>query len=375
MKHFPPNHRLIICTEYFTSGGKNYMNKKKALMGLFLSIIAASQVACSNQGIDKAAKVSNEAGIVEDDSKGNDRDLEREIDNQDLLAEDAVERVADHDTQANNMEKSDGAKADIDDEAIMKSYREQINTEDSKISDIMSYLEKNISLVSKGNASTMLLLLEELQVKKRTVLEEKFLPEEIQIGFWEAYQKGVDYTKPEALEEEVLKNLVQETVEYGYKLEQAEGFVFPVIDYTLYDRFTTYATPDIADYFKIMAEQSEKPYAKDAALVIGWEDLINRALSTEEFLKNHPSSNKAADIEVLHQWYSRATFFGLNNTPLFDYETKIMVDEAKEVYQKYQKEDRDSEYLTKLEGFMEVLAENNFKLTAEVEEYRNNLIK
>ncbi len=349
------------------------MNKKIVLMGLSLSIIAVSQVACSKQGIDKAAEV--EVGTVETDNNEKNDELETEFKGQEEQAVDDVETVADQDTQSEDRAKSDGSKADIDEEGIMKSYRELIEAKDCKISDILMYIRENISVVSKENATTMLLLLEEQQVKNRMILEEKFLPEEIQIGFFEAYQQGADYTKPEAIEEETLKELVQETVENGYKLEQTEGFVFPVIDYTQYKTFATYVTPDLADYFEIMAEESEKPFAKDAALVIGWEDAINRALSTEEYLKNYSGSNKATDVEVLHQRYLSATFLGLNNTPLFDYGTKIMVNEAKEVYQKYQKEERESEYLTKLKEFMELVAKNNFKLTAQVDEYRNNLIK
>ena len=64
--------------------------------------------------------------------------------------------------------------------------------------------------------------------------------------------------------------------------------------------------------------------------------------------------------------------YGLNNTPLFSYDTKTMNPEAKEVYIKAVKDNADSELIKFLGGYMEILEKSDYKLSEEADKFRKN---
>src|SRR5690554_6132018 len=106
---------------------------------------------------------------------------------------------------------------------------------------------------------------------------------------YKIYQNGFDLNKINDINEinkildQELKELLIETRNSGYKVETAEGMFFPIIDYQFYKQFTSYLSNDMENYIKIMSVESKEVPAKDAALVIGWDEILNRALSQEEF--------------------------------------------------------------------------------------------
>jgi len=73
-----------------------------------------------------------------------------------------------------------------------------------------------------------------------------------------------------------------------------------------------------------MAEESNNPPAKDAALVVGWDEVLKRALNQEKFIKRYEDSAKVGKVKELYRKYLTFTLFGLNNTPLFEYNSKVM---------------------------------------------------
>ena len=336
------------------------MKVKFVLFGLSLGIVAASQIACSNQGVNNAFQ-----GVKQENSQ-------TAVSTEGIEQEDILSPSLEEDT-GQNATSENGNKDD--NEAIMAEFIELTSDENVKIADVIDFIQKNVDTVSKENASTMLLNLEELQIAYRTVLEEKYFSQEIQAGFIEMLLDGIDYTNPENIEDEGQKSLVQETRSHGFTIDQAEGTVFPIIDYTIYEDFRTYATEDIADYFHIMAIESAKPFAKDAALMIEWDKVIDRLLQAESFITKFDSSSKAEEIASLYRRYERIALLGLDNTPLFDYDGNTMKEEAKEAYEKAIATSEGSAFLEELKNYMDVIAENDYKLTKEVIEFRDNLIK
>ncbi|MHB1043552.1 MAG: hypothetical protein ACYC0Q_12040 [Eubacteriales bacterium] len=129
------------------------------------------------------------------------------------------------------------------------------------------------------------------------------------------------------------------------------------------------------NYIDIMAEESNKVPAKDAALVIGWDEVLKRALNQENFINNHKDSVKANEIKQLYKKYVTFTLYGLNNTPLFRYDSKTLDPKAREVYLNAVNNAGNSEFLKTLGGFLDLVKNNNYKLTNEVEEYRGNVSK
>lgn len=248
--------------------------------------------------------------------------------------------------------------------------------ENSGITDVIKFIDSNISVVSRENSSVMVNELENLQKKNLKALEDKFNKEEsIQSSLSKIYKSDTNFSTIDKIEDAKIKALLTETLDSGYKVETAEGMFFPVINYEFYKKYSTYVTKDFKDYIDIMAVESNKVPAKDAALVISWDDIVKRALTHEQFISKHKDSVKLQDIKNLYNKYISFSLFGLNNTPLFAYETKEMVPEAKKAFSLTSVSSISSEYYKILGDYMQLLQKNNYKLTDEVDKYRKDTMQ
>ncbi|NEU29254.1 hypothetical protein GN156_00450 [bacterium LRH843] len=251
---------------------------------------------------------------------------------------------------------------------IMEDFQSLIN-ENASLTGVAEYIDTTISSVSKENASIMMKIFEEMQKGFLPILEEKYFPDLIQ-------KKLVDSNgKAEKGNDEELSALLTKTVDSGFKVETAEGMYFPIIDYGFYKKYYAYVTPDYQDYIDIMAIESNKVPAKDAALVISWEEVLERAIRQENFITNHPNSEKMDEINELYEKYLVFALYGLNNTPLFEYDTNTLRPEAKADYMKVIENNGDLKTAEIVQDFLAIVQKHDDILTDEVEEFRSEYRK
>ncbi len=256
-------------------------------------------------------------------------------------------------------------------EQVMSDFN-NLMANNPEINEVIQFMEDNISNVSPQNVSVMILALEDLQVNHLPTFEENFTSsEDLQVKLRDLF-KG-DTSNIENIADTDIKTLLEETKNSGYKIETAEGFYFPIIDYQFYKTFSAKATEEIQNYIEIMAVESNQVPAKDAALMISWNEIVDRALEQEAFLKQYPDSERLNEVTELYKRYEMFTFFGLNNTPLFSYDTKKIDPEAKAVYLDAISREIESDYTEMLNSFLEILAKNNDSLTDEVDAFRKEL--
>ncbi|MEW6697350.1 MAG: YjgB family protein [Bacillota bacterium] len=253
---------------------------------------------------------------------------------------------------------------------IMSDFR-TLTEKSPSVEEVANFINNNIANVSKEDASKMVNEFEKIQKKNFPQIESMFAKDDIQNKINSEYKA---ITTQSDIKDNELKELLARTKNSGYKVETAEGFFFPIIDYGFYKKFSSYVTPDMKDYIDIMAEESDKVPAKDAALVIGWDEVLERALNQEKFINTYKDSVKANDIMQLYKKYVTFALYGLNNTPLFSYDTKTLAPKAREVYLNAVTNAGDSEFLMTLGGFLDLVRNNNYKLTNEAEKYRENVI-
>jgi hypothetical protein len=279
------------------------------------------------------------------------------------------------DNGSKDAEKNKPVVQEDSQEKIMADLNDLLESK-PKADAMIQFIDKNIANVSKENASVMMMAFEEIQKSNLPALEEKYFNgETVQSKLAETYMSGFDITKFEDIQDEELKSLLMETKDTGYKVETAEGTFFPIINYEFYKKFSGYVSEDIKDYIDIMTVESNNVPAKDAALVIGWDEIIERALTQERFMKNHGNSAKAEEVEQLQKKYYAFMMYGANNTPLFSYETKTMVPDAKAAYENALKNKDDSETIKMLDNYMDVLDKTDYKLSDEAEKFRKDAVE
>ncbi|MDD4599963.1 hypothetical protein SDC9_13824 [bioreactor metagenome] len=258
-------------------------------------------------------------------------------------------------------------------QAIMDNYNTLLQKGDVSIPEIINFIDVNLSAVSQLNGSTMIIGLEKVQYDRLPKMQDKFSDEAVQKIVAKGYQNGVDYVN--SIQNKQVKDLLLETKNSGYKIETAEGMFFPVIDYSFYKKYHANMTGDIAAFFDIMAVESDKTPIKDAALIISWAEILKRAQAQEQFIKDYSNSAKVEDMRQQLRRYATFAMYGGNNTPLFSYETKQIVPEAKKVYLETKFDETNGSFSKAMLGYLEVLKKNNYRLTNEVQEYRNKVVE
>jgi hypothetical protein len=272
-----------------------------------------------------------------------------------------------------NEQSQQQIEAQNKEKAVMDNYNALLQTTDVTIPEIIKFIDGNITVVSKPNASAMIIGLEKVQNDKLNKTQEQFDNEAVQKVVMKGYKVGLDDGYINSIQNQQVKDLLLATKNSGYKIETAEGMYYPVIDYSFYKKYRSNVTSDIAAFIDIMAVESDKTPIKDAALVISWEEILKRAQAQERFIKEYSSSAKIEDMRCQLKRYAVFAMYGGNNTPLFSYDTKQMNHEAKETYLETAFDANNGSFSKAMIGYLEVLQKNDYKLTSEVQEYRNKV--
>ena len=266
-------------------------------------------------------------------------------------------------TEPQNQQSSQAA-------SVMEDFQ-ALTQKEPNIEAIAKFMGDNISQVTKENATEMVLQLEKVQQKQLPQFEELFIQEGLEEKMAKEYKTIIE--NPEGITDAEVKDLISKTQKSGYRVETAEGMFFPIIDYAFYEKYLSYVTEDIREYLEIMAVESAKVPAKDAALVIGWDEVIKRAVQQEKFMDQYPTSVKVEEVKELYKRYLTFTLYGLNNTPLFSYENNIIDSDAKAAYLQATQDIGNSKYLQTVAEYLEVINKNDDSLSPEVKQYRDEV--
>lgn len=233
-----------------------------------------------------------------------------------------------------------------------------------------AYLTNRITQVTSHHLTLMVLQLENARLKSLTALTDRMLVPNVQDKMMKIYQWNDTFTGlMKRTQDTSLQSLLKEARDSGYKLVMIEGSLYPIMNYSAFQKYNTNLKPDISSYMNIMAAETKKIPAEDGGLLIGYQEILLRARNQELFLELYPTSNRVKQVQNLLDSYTMYTFYGLNNTPLFDYETNKMVPNAQKGYTAVIQRlaTTDSPFLDKLAAFMDVVREAKYEKTTAVE--------
>ena len=241
--------------------------------------------------------------------------------------------------------------------------------------DLLAYIKKNISRVSEEQATNLVLKLEQLQADDLPEMTDRYSKaDQAELLMEGVYDFDSGEIKMDSIKNENLRGVLTDAEKNGYKTETAEADFFPVIDYGIYESFGEKLPEDMKSYYSLMAVESRKAPAKDGGLVIGWDEVFKRAAAQESFVQTFSQSQKLDKVKELYRKYINFIFDGSNlpNTKHFAYDTKIMEPRMKESIIKAAENGGNTPLEKMTAEYLKVLKKNNYKLTAEVEQFRKN---
>ncbi|MFF2907863.1 hypothetical protein [Paenibacillus sp. NPDC057934] len=262
--------------------------------------------------------------------------------------------------------------------AVYKQFEKYVKNPDS-LAQARNYLINHIKDVNVWYATVMTLHLENAQVVELPIFSEKMYGEKVQTAIRAAARpKELTYSGllSKIIDPSVRAVLI-EGRDNGYKLDSSEGMYYPVMHYEGFKIFKPFIQKDIAEYIDLMAVESNQPMTRDGGIVIGWDQVISRALSKEAFVKTYPASNRKEAVK-LNLSLSRV-FFGASNTPAYDGEVgepPKLNPKLRAAYETALNNGPDSsELLQTIAKLLELLGSSNDELTPEVQQFLDKHVK
>lgn len=159
--------------------------------------------------------------------------------------------------------------------------------------------------------------------------------------------------------EEIKKHLIN-NINLGFKLNMSEGMYYYLVDYQKFlNLFKENILNEYMDYLEIMAFNSNQPFMEDGSLLISQEELIERILYIESFKMIYPYSDLLVETQELYTNHINVYFFGDLHNPNFDYNTKIMKEEALERFKEVSNKLEHTGFSYIINDFVLWLEENN----------------
>lgn len=155
----------------------------------------------------------------------------------------------------------------------------------------------------------------------------------------------------------------------GFKFVSGEGGDYPVIDYRFIDAYSGQVSQEVKDFAGFMALNSDEPWAMDAGIIIPIRDLADRVAQAEQFIVSYPVSVIKDKVLIQYEYYLRAFLAGLDNTPLFPYETYKADPEFLEAYDYFIDTYPDLAAAETVAGFQAELEQMNYTAPYTYSEY------
>ncbi|MCY6959245.1 hypothetical protein [Clostridium brassicae] len=259
---------------------------------------------------------------------------------------------------------------------IMNDFNLLLNNKSSSEKEVINFVDVNIKKVSKVNASKLVIGIEDIQNKNYNKVLENCFKGNIQNKFIKEFKnkKSIDNYDIKNIKDPQLKRYLSMLTEMGYKIVSSEGQYFPIQNYEWIKKYNSYITEDIKEYISLKSIESTSPSVTDSSLIISWDEIFNRAIQCENFLKKYSYSNKLDDIKNQYVFYVTCYLYGQDNTPAFDYKTNHLKSVVKKSYENNSFHNNESNLSKIIMNYLKELQSTNFKLTKNIEFYRKNII-
>ena len=178
------------------------------------------------------------------------------------------------------------------------------------------------------------------------------------------YYSGDKNATPPALE---FKNEIETN---GFNLEQSEGMIY-IAQNTDFIKSEILSLVDAIskEFINLYCNELDNRCCEDAGIIISTEELVNRVYKWGELSKKVSRLEYKNHVE--DEFYSNLSllFFGIDNTPAFDWETKKYNSKAIDLMNKMIEKNPTSRATEKFKPFIELLESEDFEKTEKIKNY------
>lgn len=275
---------------------------------------------------------------------------------------------------------SEEQKNQAESEKIFENYLKFIDS-GKKPFELIAYIDAEIDRATADRAGEMILALEEVQYVFLDYYQQKFFGNPVEVKTYGNVQNDINKAAQEGLGSDIvgrvgnenLKSLLKEVFNSGYKLESKEGSIYPILDYSYLKKFNPYVSKEVADYIDIMAMESDKSAANDGAVVIPRNELLERLLKLDKYMAEYKDFEKNANVRNLYYKYMQMFLIGLNNTPAYDYNSKVYKDEVIKSFKELLDNNIGTKTAEIVKEYQDIIQKSGNTFSEEAKEYTSKM--
>lgn len=254
-------------------------------------------------------------------------------------------------------------------------FKNLLNKKDN-LNKILFYIEENIESVTNREADKMLLDLENYLENNIDRTKENMVKIDVNYELIKLGERELFFPEDRVIEIEnnQLRELIKDSLNNNYKLINLEGDFYPIIDYKKLKKYNSYISNEMKEYIEIKSLDSEIPIAIDASLYISYSELVERILKIENYIKKYYKGQKYENMMEIYSTNLWIYLSGLDNSPIYDYETGEIHEEILENYREVEKmEKKITGYIVK--EYLESIEKNNYIIDQSIKDESVELVK
>lgn len=131
----------------------------------------------------------------------------------------------------------------------------------------------------------------------------------------------------------------------GFSIYEGEGDLYPGLDSVTITEFAHYLPADLEGYLWFRAREDVETIVYDAGLWLSWEELRKTLTRWESAAQRYPKLEETKlEVEPHIRWLAWLYFFGVSNTPSFDFTSGQIDPELIDSWSRLAALDRGSRY-------------------------------
>lgn len=135
-------------------------------------------------------------------------------------------------------------------------------------------------------------------------------------------QDQIDRLDNDELREELIR-LQSE----NYRLINLEGEYYPAVNYEGFKKYEEHVSDELREYIDLKTRDADKPVALDAAIYISYDELADRIVATENYIKQYGEGDRYGEAINMYRNKLSMYLLGLPNTPITESDSdKIRAD-------------------------------------------------
>lgn len=156
----------------------------------------------------------------------------------------------------------------------------------------------------------------------------------------------------------------KESEESGFNLTAQEGMIgYQTDQYALEGAIGGIFSPAVKEYIRLKKNEYKHRLFSDGGISGSLEDLMNDALAWSNFVNRYSAFPKAKEAKKIRDYLISVLFNGSDNTPAYDYDTKIAKQEFRDLWNTTLETYPNAPFSKKLYNHVQTLESNNWKFS------------